>query len=328
MTDTLDADWTDTTGPPPDDDGRLRCEEPGCEFETASPAGFKRHMTVTHGAQPAGHTPREPRPPREPPPETPAQPAGGPEVAERAPRPSGGPKGRQGLLGRVRDRWKKGSSETGSAPKSRQPKVVSRGRRISIAPDLEDGFFDLGRMLEQSPQYPTGRMIQYQAPAAGVIIDRAVAGTMLDRILVQPIARRKDEYEDVFYLAAPPIMIYMVQATRLRQQAALQAGDQQAARELGIKGHGQITTLKWILRRSVLKMAPAVAEARKRIAEEDALIREAFPELGPGEDPVEVLLSNLFAPPGTGSAPEPTQPEEAATNGSYGHGHAAAESPA
>jgi hypothetical protein len=66
-----------------------------------------------------------------------------------------------------------------------------------------------------------------------------------------------------------------------------------------------------MLRSSLIKLAPMIEEARRRSEEEDQAIRQAFPDLDAGEDPVQALLSQLFGAP-AGSPPQSTEePEEA-----------------
>jgi hypothetical protein len=212
------------------------------------------------------------------------------------------------LLGRVRARFR---PDAGAAPSSPKPKrsAPARGKRISIASDISESYFGLGRELENTPHYPAGRMLTYQAPAAGVVIDKALAGTLVDRAVIQPLWRHKDRYEDILYLATPPVLLITMQNVRMRQQTALAAGDEAEARRLQAILEGEGRALAWVLRSSLLRLAPAMAEARKRAEEEDEVIREAFPGLPPGEDPVKQIMMSLFTPPG-----EHPQPEEAAAS--------------
>lgn len=220
----------------------------------------------------------------------------GEDLAERPPQPRPARSG--GVIGRLRNRL--GNRKTGESkpPKPKPP----RGRRISIASDIEGAYGDLGRRLEYSVYYPSGRMLTYQAPAAGVIIDRAVAGTLIDRAVIQPIWRSKDKWEDVAYLTAPPILLAVMQGIRVQIQQAMEAGDMDRARQLDrwLKGQGEI--LAWIMRHSLERLAEAKAVADARRAESDEKIREAFPDLPPGIDPVQALISALFAPPGSEEA--------------------------
>ncbi len=304
----MSIDWDDPTQFPdapdaPDAPGPmslLDCPEPGCDFQTVSPSGLKRHQTRTHGAEPAGHSR----------PAAASDPEPAPEMQETAPSPPRAPPARRGRFGRLQGthRQAKRADSPSAARPTRTPKVT-RGKRISIAADISDFYFGVGRQLEHTPHYPAGRMLTYQAPAAGVILDDALKNTLLDTMVVQPIWRAKDKWEDVLYLGAPPVLLILMQNIRIRQQVAMEAGDHDEARRLegALQAEGRMLT--WMLRSSLIRLAPAMAEARKRAEEEDKIIRDAFPELPPGDDPVRVLLDSLFAPPGTMTAP----PEPAAT---------------
>lgn len=208
---------------------------------------------------------------------------------------------------------RQGKSAEGPSPKpgtTTRPKARrATYKRIPISGDISELYFGLGRQLEHTPQYPAGRMLTYQAPGAGVILDEALAGTLLDRMVIQPIWRSKDKWEDVLFLGAPPVLLFMMQNIRLRQQAALNAGDQQEAQRLQGALEAEGRTLAWMLRSSLVRLAPAVAEAKRRAEEEDQIIREAFPELPPGDDPVMALISSLFTPP-AGVPMTPTEEAE------------------
>lgn len=217
------------------------------------------------------------------------------DLTERAPQP----RRAGGMVGRLRDRLRNRGEPR--PPKPARPKPP-RGKRISIAGDIEGAYSDLGRRLEYSVYYPSGRMLTYQAPAAGVIIDRAVAGTLLDRAVIQPVWRSKDKWEDVAYLTAPPVLLAIMQGIRVQIQQAMEAGDMDRARQLDRWLKGQSEILAWIMRHSLERLAEAKAIADARRAESDEKIREAFPDLPPGIDPVQALISALFAPPGSEEA--------------------------
>jgi hypothetical protein len=273
----------------------LYCDHPGCTFDTLSPAGLARHKTRQHGGPVTITTPL-----------TDQQAVEEEEVAEQVPRPPRGSDGR-GLLGRLRDRANRPAKPKAAAPSRARP-TRSRGARISIATDLATAWYGVGRRMETTPHYPAGRMMALQAPAAGLVIDRALDGTLVDKILVQPLWRTKDQWEDVFYVAAPPLLLVMIQNARMRAGAALEAGETETAARLEGWARAQSMALEQILRSSLLRIAPAMAEAKARAEAEDRIIRDAFPDLEGDDDPVAALLSDLFAPPPwAGLEPEPQE---------------------
>jgi hypothetical protein len=187
------------------------------------------------------------------------------------------------------------------APRAKRP---SR-RRVALDADISDVWAFGGRRLEHTPHYPTGRMLQYQAPAAGVIIDRAIAGTLPDRILFQPIARNRDKYEDVGFLLAGPLLTFTITSTMQQMQGAIDEGDKELYDSLVQKLEMQREMFTWVLSMMLPRLAAGAKLAREKKAKADAVIADAFPELG-DDDPVNVLANMLFVPPTF---------EEAQTNG-------------
>jgi hypothetical protein len=153
-----------------------------------------------------------------------------------------------------------------------------------------------GRRLERTPQYATGRMLQYQAPAAGVIFDTAIAGTLPDRVLLQPLARNRDKYEDVGFLLAGPLLTFTITTTIGQMQAAQEANDQDAYNDLAGKLVVQREMFGWVLSMMLPRLARGAKLAAEKKAKSDAAIADAFPELGDA-DPVEQLMAMLFQPP-------------------------------
>lgn len=295
-------------GPVPGDDGdgddpeRYVCPVDGCDFETLSPIGFRRHMNRQHdGAADPSSAGADSPPPSAP----------RPRVAEAAPRPAGTRRHPGGLVGRLRDRWSKAKDGTASPRPARTPRPRMSGR-VSVADDLSRAYGKVAQRLEYGPHYPTGRIMQTQAPHAGIVFDRALAGSLVDRAVIQPLWRSKDRWEEPFYLVAPPFLTWSIQSMRLRQQALIMEGrtpsDPDIARlEMGIQAQGEM--LYWLVEDSFEKMGPAMAEARARKEAKQDAIRQAFPGLDPTEDPVAALISSLFAPP-TAPAPAPHQEEQ------------------
>lgn len=222
-------------------------------------------------------------------------------------------------MGRLRDRWRKSARASASPATKKTTKArIVRGPRVSIAEDLAAAYRDIGGRLEYSMHYPAGRMLTLQAPGAGVILDQAIAGSLIDRAVVQPIWRTKDRWEDPFYLLAPPLLLVGIQSNRARFQGLIEEGRIAEARQLEARIKFGAETLEWVLRRSMVRLAPAMAEARARREEEDAMLREAFPELGPGIDPVKELVSQLFATPSYMEAPDVGHDEQPADDGYAG----------
>jgi hypothetical protein len=134
---------------------------------------------------------------------------GEPEVPQDAPppklasvgtvvpeRPPERPKRRGGLLGR----------------KPREAKPKSGHKRVSLENLISSGWGLAALALARSPQaLPVARILDLQAPVAGIIVDDMARGTIADKIL-QPLARMGEKGEKLFALAGPPMLVGMMTA--------------------------------------------------------------------------------------------------------------------
>jgi hypothetical protein len=289
----------------------LVCEQ--CGFETPSRKGMGGHRNrKDHQPGYVADVSRETS--RDVPRET-SEPAE--EIEEVAPVPASdetAPR-KPGLVERIRSRRGRGRDGGRTAPTTaeRPPKRKRpAGRRVSLDADISDIWAFGGRRLESTPHYPTGRMLQYQAPAAGVIIDRAVAGTLPDRVLFQPLARNRDRYEDVGFLLAGPILTFSITTTMQRMQAAIDAGDKEEFDQLATKLQMQREMLTWLLSMLLPRLAAGAKIAADKKAKRDAVIADAFPDLA-GEDPAETLADMLFVPPTFEEAQQNGRPDRTST---------------
>ena len=129
----------------------------------------------------------------EPSPEPPAEPLR-PAAAERPPTP---PK-RRSLLDR------KARPKDGKPPR--------RLPRVSVANLISSGW-GLGAMAlaRNGNAIPVARVLQMQAPVAGVVVDDMVRGTAVDRLL-QPLARAGERGEKAVALLGPPLITAAITA--------------------------------------------------------------------------------------------------------------------
>src|SRR5262249_21333549 len=108
----------------------------------------------------------------------PQEPPGAPAEPER--KPVAPPRKRRGLLSR--------QPQDGKPPAKRIP-------RVSVANLISSGWGLAAMALVRNPNaVPIGRVLQMQAPVAGVIVDDMVKGTPVDRLL-QPLARAGERGE-------------------------------------------------------------------------------------------------------------------------------------
>lgn len=153
----------------------------------------------------AGDPPDDPAdyPPADPPAD---RPAGGARGAEQ---PSAESKPRRVRSTRRKPRsrigaWLTGEQKpkTGGAAKKRLP-------RVPLDRMIERVW---SQLAEAAPAPPLEKMLYAQAPFAGMVIEDALAGTVVDRML-QPIARAEDKAIALGGLIGPPLFIVGVMAT-------------------------------------------------------------------------------------------------------------------
>jgi len=178
--------------------------------------------------------------------------------------------------------------------------------------DISDVWSFVGRRLEPTAHYPTGRMLTYQGPAAGVIIDRAIAGTLPDRVVFQPLARNRDKYEDVGFLLAGPLLTFSITTTMQQMHVAQEDGDSEAFNDLAQRLQMQQEMFGWVLSMMLPRLALGAKQAADKKAKRDKVIADAFPELG-DEDPVQVLVQMLFQPPTFQGAEQNGKPPDGTT---------------
>jgi len=171
------------------------------------------------------------------------------------------------------------ASDSGTPPpretKEQRPKGPHRGR-LSTAPTIEDGWTALGGLAQRSRGHaPLGRYLQWQAPAAGEMLDDAVKGTMVDRRILQPVVKARGRLDLVVAVMGPPAVILAIEQNPARAPAL-------------------VPLLRTAIRSSLPTMLPAMKKAQAREAKVDDAVREMFPDLPPDVDPVDLVISQLF----------------------------------
>lgn len=95
-------------------------------------------------------------------------------------------------------------------PSKERAPAKRTGRRVS----LEDGggivWTVLANVVGGAGLIPAARVMAFQAPVAGVVLDDALKGTFVDKAL-QPIARAADKGGDVGALILPPLLVGLIQ---------------------------------------------------------------------------------------------------------------------
>lgn len=167
----------------------------------------------------------------------------------------------------------------------RRPKTkVRRVGRTSLAP-AGSLLWTLGATVAgRAGDVPVARVLGVQTPVAGQALDRALAGTMLDRI-IQPLAADADKYSELASLVSFPMVVAMYERNPSPPLEAL---------------------LDLLIRRNLLAMADAI-KVSKREAEHMAEATAELASVGMefGSDPVSEMKAWLFG------VPVPPQPEPA-----------------
>lgn len=201
------------------------------------------------------------------------------------------------------------------APK---PAKVTGGRRLSAAETLTDLWSGGGSLVARTGHVPTGRMLQFQSPAAGEMLDDALKGTVFDKLILQRIVGGRSTIDTMFALFGPPVCAWQM-------EKAVASGDQRRVEFAE-------TALKAVIKQSLPVMLPAMKKAKKKEMEQAQAMTELLEvadleylgvrvvnglpvnEAGVAVDVGDILVAMLFAewvPP----APPEVQPESETING-------------
>jgi len=104
------------------------------------------------------------------------------------------------------DRIKKAAPAAPAKPRGRRPAKP----RVPVDKLISMGWRFLAQMA-QPINLPVARILDMQAPVAGLILEDTVKGTIVDRLL-QPIARAESGGEKVFALLGPPMLVAAITA--------------------------------------------------------------------------------------------------------------------
>jgi len=174
-----------------------------------------------------------------PPPPGPGPEPETPRTVERRPArpPKPGPGSWRAFQG-----WFKGGGARApgrSKPPGRKP------ARVSIAGLIEDAWGQMAFASAQLP--PMQKLLQAQAPYAGIALEDALAGTFVDRVL-QPAARAEDKAKAVGGLLMPPMALMLVLATAPQpSEVQTEQGPALVWPEPSAQHKGALISLRWSL---------------------------------------------------------------------------------
>jgi hypothetical protein len=212
------------------------------------------------------------------------------------------PRGFKGLRDKLLGAREPAAARDPKPTREHQPRKL--GKRVSTAGTIEDVWGGAAGLLGRSGHVPLGRYMQWQAPAAGEMLDEAVAGTVIDKRLLQPAVKARGRLDLVIAVMGPPAIILQIERT-----PQLFHLDEQ-----GNLSHPMLPILKTTIRSSLPSILPAMKKAQQREEKVNEAVREMFPDIPEGVDPVDMVIASMFAGYAFPQAPtEPTsEPQEAA----------------
>jgi len=225
----------------------LRC--PRCSAEMGSPAGLASHMRSQHEEE-------------------------GVEVAEDAAIADDRHAGKTG--------WRKLLNRPPKATKPERPAAKParrRHKRVPATTILAIPFEQGGRIIE-GWRPCTARVLSWEASWGGYVLDEALAGTLADRVLVQPLARNWERFAMAEAVLGPVALAFAMESKP-----------------------GAIPLLMPEMRRAIRGAAPFMlrAMAKKRVEDEniEQAFREAYPDAPPdatADEMIDSVLREIFAP--------------------------------
>lgn len=122
---------------------------------------------------------------------------------------------------------------------------------------------------------PVGRCMSYQAPVAGVMLDKALEGTLPDKLLIQPIAKAGARGGNIAALIGPPLLVGVIERNPQLYEP-LQP------------------VLKAMMMNYLLEAWPHIKAMQKKEKEAQKILDEMK---GAGLPDIDSLVESMFAPP-------------------------------
>lgn len=162
----------------------------------------------------------------------------------------------------------------GKKPEGEALAVVKKTHRRVSLDSLFSAAWGIGgsALVKTGADVPVGRILTWQAPVAGPMLDKAVKGTIIDKAL-QPLARAEAKGAAVGALLLPPLLVGAIE--RRPELYPMLA-----------------PILKMALSQFLVEMAPVV----KRQKADEAKQAEAMRDLGLDGTTLDELVESLFAP--------------------------------
>ena len=182
------------------------------------------------------------------------------------------------------------------------------GERVSGASVI--GYpWSLGAQVLAPVRPITARMIEIQAPFAGHVLDEAVAGTVVDKFAVQPLARSEERLAAVGGIVVPVVASFQIESYAMRANAAVSIEEHTQA---SAKVQFWISVLKESLRESAPFFAKGIAKKKASDAELAKIMADLYPTAPAGTTPLDAMVADILAPLMTMPPPQGS-PETAAS---------------
>ena len=185
-------------------------------------------------------------------------------------------------------------------PKAPSPKRPATARAAKADPERpakvrKSAAENLSLLVSAGAQFaartgalPLANALAFEAPAAGHALDQAVAGTIIDRKIVQPLNQGAEKWEALGAVLTLPIMVHLVSIYPALQDA-FEPQIRRAAEDILVQSLPQI-------RKKV--------EKDRRVADALVELGHLDPTLAASADPVGDIVAGFFA----GFAPPPEAP--------------------
>lgn len=178
----------------------------------------------------------------------------------------------------IRARAQRALSGSGRRAPKRRPGAARAGLdRVSTERLVERVWDGLARSM-QPVNLPVARCLAWQAPTAGAIMDDAVKGTVVDRVL-QPLARAEARLEKIGALVGPPVFVMALQLPQNQPVRLVEVVDERSGEMVNqavpwpagaIRHQFLLTALAESLEMCVEAQAQLPEDVRARQAEREA----------------------------------------------------------
>jgi hypothetical protein len=168
------------------------------------------------------------------------------------------------------------------------PKPKPKARK-SAAENIAFAFETGARAAIVTGHVPLANSLSFVAPAGGETVDGAIAGSMIDRKIVQPLQTGSEKWAAVTAVLSLPLMVHLL-TIYPALQPALEPQMRRAAEEI------LIMSVPTIRRK---------AERNRELTEALSELGALDPSIAASEDPVGEILAGFFAEPVPAPDPMP-----------------------